>query len=149
LASSPLVGLFGLGIVAGAMITVQSVLNASLGGRAGLLGSVLLLTLVSIALLIALILVFPSTANFRSLPGPSEWYLYLGGALGILILAAPIFLVPRLGAALTLTAIVLGQLVLAVVIDHFGLLAAPKIEASLLRVGGVALIALGAFLVSR
>jgi transporter family-2 protein len=140
LASSPLVGLFGLGIVAGAMITVQSVLNASLGGRAGLLGSVLLLTLVSIALLIALILVFPSTANFRSLPGPSEWYLYL---------AAPIFLVPRLGAALTLTAIVLGQLVLAVVIDHFGLLAAPKIEASLLRVGGVALIALGAFLVSR
>lgn len=147
--SHSLMGLFGLGIIAGAMIAVQSVLNASLGERAGLLGSVLLLTLASIALVIALILVFPSTATFRSLPGLSEWYLYLGGLLGIVILAAPIFLVPRLGAALTLTAIVLGQLALAVIVDHFGLLVAPKIEASLFRVGGLALIALGAFLVSR
>jgi transporter family-2 protein len=128
-----MIGLFSLGIVAGAMITVQSVLNASLGGRAGLLGSVLLLTLVSIAFLIVLVLLFPSTANFRSLPGLNEWYLYLGGVLGILILAAPILLIPRLGAALSLTAVVLGQLTLAVVIDHFGLLAAPKVEAGLLR----------------
>lgn len=149
MASSTLIGLFGLGIVAGAMITVQSVLNASLGIRAGLLGSVLLLTFVSIAFLILLVVVFPSTANFRSLPGLSEWYLYLGGVLGIVILAAPIFLIPRLGVALTLTAIVLGQLTVAVIVDHFGLLAAPKIEAGLLRIGGVALIALGAFLVSR
>jgi len=144
-----LIGLFGLGIVAGAMITVQSVLNASLGGRAGLLGSVLLLTLVSIAFLIVLVLLFPSTANFGSLPGLNEWYLYLGGVLGIIILAAPIFLIPRLGAALTLTAVVLGQLTLAVIIDHFGLLAAPKVEAGLLRIAGVALVALGAFFISR
>ena len=147
--SPTMVGLIGLGILAGAMITVQSVLNSVLGSRAGLLGAVLILTLVSIALLLVLVLVIPGTANFRALPTVSEWYLYGGGVLGIIILAAPIFLIPRIGAALTLTAIVVGQLTLAVVVDHFGLFAVPKVEATFVRLAGVALVALGAFLVSR
>ncbi len=92
---------------------------------------------------------FPSTASFRGLPGLSESYLYVGGLLGVIILAAPIFLIPKIGAAVTLTAIVVGQLSFAVVVDHFGLLVAPKVEASLLRIAGVGLVALGAFLVSR
>ncbi len=41
---------FLIGTGAGALITMQSVLNAALGKRTGSLGSVLLLTLVSIAL---------------------------------------------------------------------------------------------------
>lgn len=149
MASSTVIGLFGLGVLAGVMITVQSVLNSSLGTYAGVLGAVLVLTFVSIAVLVVLILLIPSTANFRGLPGLSEWYLYVGGVLGVIILAAPIFLIPRIGAAVTLTAIVVGQLTFAVAVDHFGLLAAPKVEASLLRIAGVALVAVGAFLVSR
>ena len=149
MASSATLGLFGLGVLAGALITVQSVLNSSLGTRAGVMGSVLVLTLVSIAVLIVLILVFPNTANFGALPGLSQWYLYLGGVLGIIILASPIFLIPKIGAAGTLTAIVVGQLTIAVVVDHFGILAVPRVEASLLRVAGIALVALGAYLVAR
>ena len=90
--SSSALGLLGLGVLAGALITVQTVLNASLGARAGVLGSVLALTIVSFAVLIVLILVFPKSANFRELPGPSQWYLYLGGALGVIILVSSIFL---------------------------------------------------------
>ena len=149
MASSTTLGLFGLGILAGALITVQSVLNSTLGTRAGVLGSVLVLTLVSIAVLIVLILVFPNTANFGALPGLSQWYLYLGGVLGIIILASPIFLIPKIGAAGTLTAIVVGQLTIAVVVDHFGILSVPRVEASILRVAGIALVALGAYLVTR
>ena len=149
MASPTMIGLIGLGILAGAMITVQSVLNSVLGSRTGLLGAVLILTLVSIALLLVLVLLIPGTANFRALPTVSEWYLYGGGVLGIIILAAPIFLIPRIGAALTLTAIVVGQLTLAVAVDHFGLFAVPKTEATLVRLAGVVLVALGAFLVSR
>jgi len=141
--------LFGLGFLAGGMIAVQSVLNATLGQRTGHFGSVLLLTFVSIAVLVVLILFFPSTARFQSLPRSSEWYLYAGGALGVGILAAPIFLIPRIGATSTLVAIVMGQLILALAIDHFGLFASPKIEATLVRILGVALVALGAYLVGR
>jgi bacterial/archaeal transporter family-2 protein len=136
-----------LGVTAGAMITLQSVVNAGLGRRAGNLGSVLLVTLVSIAVIVILIGVFPAQANLKALPGPSEWYLYLGGALGIAIVAAPILLVPRIGATATLTSLVVGQLVLAVAVDHFGLFGTPKVEATLPRLIGVVLLLAGAALV--
>mgnify|MGYP001816815409 CR=1 FL=1 len=42
-----------------------------------------------------------------------------------------------------------GQLTLAVMVDHFGLFAVPKMEATLVRLAGVALVAVGAFMVSR
>lgn len=141
--------LFLIGITAGSMITVQSVLNSALGRKTGNLGSVLVLTIVSIAVLLLLIILFPNTANFRGIPGLSEWYLYLGGVLGIVILAAPIFLIPRIGATSTLTALVLGQLILALIIDHFGLFSFPKIEINLVRIAGLILLVVGAFLIRQ
>jgi transporter family-2 protein len=136
-------------MVTGGLIAIQSVLNSSLGQRIGNLGSVLVLTFVSAIVLIVLIFFFPSTSNFRNLPGISEWYLYIGGVLGVAILAAPIYLVPRIGTTSTLIAIVLGQSMIALAIDHFGLFASPKIEMNLARGIGVLLVAVGAYLVGR
>lgn len=141
--------LFTMGAMAGSMITLQSVLNAALGKKTGNFGSVLILTLVSIALLILLILLFPETATLSNMPGLAEWYLYVGGVLGVAILAAPIFLIPRLGATSTLTALVVGQLLLALIIDHFGLFSFPKIEISLMRIVGLVLLIAGAFLIKQ
>lgn len=141
--------MLAIGVTAGGMIAIQSVLNASLGERLGNFGSVLVLTLVSALLLAAVVLIFPRTARWDSLPALDEWYLYAGGVLGVAILAAPIFLVPRTGVALTLVAIVVGQLLAAVVIDHFGLFASPRIPVSLPRLLGIGLISLGALLTVR
>ncbi|MEE9119261.1 MAG: DMT family transporter [Calditrichia bacterium] len=141
--------LSGLGIVTGGLIAFQSVLNAGLGQRIGNLGSVLVLTFISAIVLIVLIFFLPSTSNFRNLPDISEWYLYFGGFLGVAILAAPIYLVPRIGTTSTLIAIVLGQSLIALAIDHFGLFASPKIEINLARGAGVLLVAIGAYLVGR
>jgi transporter family-2 protein len=141
--------LTGLGIIAGGLIAIQSVLNASLGQRIGNLGSVLVLTLISAVTLVILIIIFPASSNLSSLPSLSEWYLYIGGVLGVAILAAPIFLVPRIGTTSTLIAIVLGQLTIALAIDQFGLFASPKIGISSVRILGILLVALGAYLVGR
>jgi bacterial/archaeal transporter family-2 protein len=140
---------FGLAILAGAMIAIQSVLNAALGEKTGHLGSVLILTLVSVSVLLILIRLFPSTADLRQLPGLSQWYLYLGGILGIAILAAPIFLIPRIGATATLSGLVVGQLLLAVLIDHFGAFNVQRVEIDLTRLFGVVLLALGAYLITK
>jgi transporter family-2 protein len=67
----------------------------------------------------------------------------------VAILAIPIYLIPRIGTTSTLIAIVLGQSLIALVIDHFGLLASPKIEINLARGVGVFLVAVGAYLVGR
>ena len=149
MSSLRLILLSGLGIVAGGLIAIQSVLNSSLGQRLGNLGSVLILTFISAIVLLVLILTFPSSTNFRNLPGISEWYLYLGGILGVAILAIPIYLVPRIGTTSALIAIVLGQSLFALIIDHFGLFASPKIEINLARGVGVLLVSVGAYLVGR
>ena len=141
--------LWGIGVVAGGLVAIQSVLNANLGQRAGNLGAVLLLTFVSTASLILLIVCFPSTASFKNLPGLSEWYLYLGGLLGIAILAAPILLVPRIGTTSTVISIILGQCILALLIDQFGMLSSPRVEISTARIMGVLLVGIGAYLVGR
>lgn len=142
-------GFFAGGVAAGALITVQSVLNAVLGKRAGNLGSVLVLTVVSIAVLVPLVLLFPATANFQRLPGISEWYLYAGGVLGIVILAAPIVLVPRIGATATVTGLVVGQLVLAIAVDRIGLFGFPRVDITAAKFAGLVLLIAGTILIVR
>jgi transporter family-2 protein len=141
--------LFAMGIAAGALVAVQSIVNAALGKRAGDLGSLLVVASVSVVAVLPALLLFPGAANFRDLPGPSQWYLYLGGVSGLLIVAAPIFLVPRIGATAMLTALVVGQLGLAVIIDHFGLLGVPRSELTATRILGVAILALGTLLIVK
>jgi hypothetical protein len=63
----------GLGVIAGGMIALQSVLSSSLGLRVGNIGSGLVLTLVSVGTLLIMIAVFPSMADFSNLPGRAEW----------------------------------------------------------------------------
>ncbi|HXD10859.1 MAG TPA: DMT family transporter [Anaerolineales bacterium] len=124
-------------------------MNSALGERTGNLGSVLILTGVSLVVLLILVAAFPGMADLRHLPGLSQWYLYVGGILGIAILAVPIFLIPRLGATATLTGLVIGQLLLAVLIDHFGIFNVPRVEIGLTRIFGILLLALGAYLVVK
>jgi transporter family-2 protein len=145
---SPLV-LFVLAVLAGSMIAIQSVLNSALGEKTGHLGSVLILTFVSVFALVVLIRLFPGTADLRQLPGLSQWYLYAGGILGIVILAAPIFLIPRIGTTATVTGLVIGQLLLAILIDHFGVFSVPRVEIGFTRMFGVLLLALGAYLITK
>lgn len=141
--------LFAVGVIAGAFVTLASILNASLGKRAGDLGSAFIVALVSIAVALPFVLFVPGAARLSQLPGVAEWYLYLGGALGLAIVLAPILLVPRIGVTATLTAVVVGQLLLAVILDHFGVLGLPKTEITPLKLLGLALLIAGTFLVVR
>jgi bacterial/archaeal transporter family-2 protein len=138
-----------VGVIAGCCIAVQSVLNATLSTRIGSLGSLLVITLITLTVLILLILAAPETARLNALPPIREAHLYFGGVLGVLILASIIVLVPRIGTTSTLVAIVLGQLAMAVWIDHFGLLASPRVVAGLPRLVGLGLVLLGTLLVTR
>jgi transporter family-2 protein len=137
------------GLLAGAFIAIQSILNAGLGRKVGSLGSVFLLTVVSALVVLVLIFIFPGTATLKESPGFKDWYLYMGGILGIAILAASIVLVPRIGASATLTTLVVGQLVTALFLDHIGWLGTPRVEISLSRIVGIVLLVIGAYFIVR
>ena len=144
-----LAALLAIGILAGACISIQGVLNSDLGKRIGNFGSVLALSIVTALVIIVVILIFPATANLKDLPGLKNSYLYLGGILGIAIISAPIFLIPKIGATSTLSAMVIGQLFLAVLIDQFGILGAQKIPIDLTKIAGVVLLIFATFLITK
>jgi len=144
-----LVLLLMIGVAAGSLVTVQNILNATLGRYVGTLGAVLVVAAIGLLIIVAAVLVVPHAATLGAMPGPGQWYLYLGGLFGILIVVVPVFLVPRIGATATITAIVVGQLSMALVADQVGLFGTPRFEITATRLAGVVLLAAGAFLVVR
>ncbi len=88
---------------------------------------------------------WPTLSVARSAP----WWTWLaGGVLGTAYLTGNILLAPRLGAAALVGLVVTGQLLFAVLADHFGWLGFEQHHASMWRcagcvlmMGGIALIA--------
>ena len=74
---------------------------------------------------------------------------WIGGLLGAFFVAAAVTLVPRLGVAMTFSLIIAGQMLVTLVIDHFGLLGVPETKVSLARVAGILLITAGVVLIRR
>ena len=136
------------GVLAGSFIALQSTLNSSLGKKTGYFGSVLLLTIISIITLIIIISISPKTATLKNAPGLSQWYLYLGGILGVLILAIPIFILPKIGVSATLSSMIFGQIILALILDHFGFMGNPTIAIDLKKILGAFLLLISIFLIS-
>lgn len=87
----------------------------------------------------------PDMAATRALP----WYAWIGGLYGACFVVAAAWGVPRLGVALTITLMVAGQLLISLVLDHFGALGVPKQPLNLGRLAGVALVIGGVLMVRR
>lgn len=138
----------GIGFLAGMMMTVQGIINTLLAERVGTYGSIFVLTIVNLLLIGLVVLFFPGTLCCQNLPAWNRWYLYLGGVLGVFILAAIIVLLPRFGASLGFLYIIMGQLISGIIIEHFGLLGMPKAPLSGTKLLGIVLFVLGAYLVS-
>lgn len=74
---------------------------------------------------------------------------WIGGLLGAFFVASAVTLVPRLGVAMTFSLIIAGQMLVTLVIDHFGLLGVPVKEVSLPRVAGILLITAGVIVIRK
>ena len=77
------------------------------------------------------------------------WYAWLGGLYGAFFVAIAAFGAPKIGVGPLLTAAIGGQLIGAVLLDHFGLLGLARQPMSLEKLGGVLLVLIGAWLVRR
>ena len=85
---------------------------------------------------------------------PSEWtslptYTLLAGVLGLVVIAAMSILIPRLGVASTLIIIVLGQVLVGAVLDHYGWIGAPVQAFNPAKVAGLGIAFLGVWLTVR
>lgn len=78
-----------------------------------------------------------------------SWWKWTGGLLGAIYVTTVIITVPRIGAGNLLSLSVAGQLLAAVILDHYGLLGFKEHGLTLWRLMGVLLIVLGVVLVVK
>ena len=135
--------------LAGAVLPLQAGINNRLAKG---LSSPVYATLVSFAVGTATLLVYAlvsgqtyTTRTLKSLPA----YSWTGGVLGCFYLATVILAFPRLGAALTFSLIVAGQLLISLLLDHYGILVAQPHGVNVYRLLGVLLIVAGVVLIRK
>ena len=80
---------------------------------------------------------------FHRLP----WWAWLGGVCGLWGLTVNIIIFPKLGAMQTALMPMLGQIIMGIIIDSFGLLRSPQFQFTFLRFISVCVILLGIFMV--
>ncbi len=135
-------------LVAGVGIPIQAALNGSLGSR---LGSPLLAAMIatalafSIATAAVLVSGVPQAVRFTAVP----YFWYLGGAFMALYIISITFIGPRFGVGNAVFFVLLGQIISAAAIDHFGLFGAARSPVTAMRLAGIALMALGVFLARK
>ena len=136
-------------VLAGGATALQAPTNAKMMGA---VGSPVNAAFVSFAVgtaalgILAVILqARPDMVAARNLP----WYAWVGGLYGAVFVVAAAWGVPRLGVALTITLMVAGQLLIGLILDHFGAFGAPAHPLNLGRLAGVALVIAGVVMVRR
>ena len=132
----------------GTGIALQAAVNTSLARRIGTLEATLVSVTVTWLILATLLLVGlrrGSLGQVLSVPP----YLLIGGFLGAAILIAAVTFAPRLGTGGLIAAFVVGQLIGALLLDHFGAVGLRHIPITPVRLAGAALLLVGMRLVIR
>ena len=124
-----------LAIISGAAMSIQGVLNTRLNEKIGLWEATTIVQ--GSAFVLSLIIMF-----FIGLVSVNKIYL-LGGILGVIITFTVIKTVAGLGPTYGIATILVAQLVVAALIDAFGLFETPKITFSLNEFIGVAVMIAG------
>ena len=138
-------------MIAGAALSVQVIVNSQARIRLAFehplqatllnfVGGSLVLGIVCLACRFA----WPTPDRIVAAP----WWVWCGGLFGIVYITVSVLLSPRLGVALFFTLVVAGQMLSAIVLDHFGFFGADVKPVNLGRIAGVLLVLAGVCVVS-
>lgn len=136
-----------VGLIGGVAVGFQAPLASLISQRIGVMESVFIVHVGgAVAAGIPLLLARGGNLGaWRSLP----WYAWGAGFCGLVVLSAISYTIPRLGVATTIVLIVVGQLTIGTLLDHFGLLGALVRPFDVSRLAGVAVLLLGTWLMVR
>ena len=131
----------GMMIAAGLLFGLQSPINAQLSRSVGVLeGS--FLSFLGGTLVLGIAMLFFGKGHVGGVFGVPAWQL-VGGLLGATVVFNTILCVPHIGVLPTLMAMILGNLIMGCIIDHFGGFGIPVTLFTWRRFLGVLLVLLG------
>jgi transporter family-2 protein len=134
----------------GLAITVQAGINANL--RQAMSSPILAAAISFGSGFVALVLLFmASGSSAPSLDAIKQvsWWKWMGGVMGAVYMITVIVSVPKIGTANLVSLSVAGQLIAAILLDHYGLLGFALHPANSWRLLGVMLIISGVLLVVK
>lgn len=111
---------FLFSIIAGMAMSVQGVMNTRLGEHVGTMEANAIVQCTA-AVLSLLVLLFYRTGDFSALAETPKLY-WFGGVLGLVITVTVMLGIGRLSPTLSISAILISQLLVAALIDAFGLM---------------------------
>ena len=131
-------------IVAGMAMSVQGVMNTRLGEGIGNMEANAFVQGTAFALAL-IVLLFWRQGSFSALGGVNKLY-WLGGVLGLVITLTVMLGIKSLGTTVAVSIILISQLLVAAIIDAFGLMGSEKVAFEWTKYAGLALMTGGVLL---
>ena len=132
--------LLGLPCLAGLLMAVQGSINGQVSKYIGALEGNFLMHLIGLAAIFVLLFVVRigdgDWSRLREIP----WYGYCSGLINVVIIYGVMVSIARLGAAPATTAIIVGQVTTAALLDWLGLFGLEKTQFSIWQGAGIVLL---------
>lgn len=134
-----------IALVAGVALATQSAINTQLAKAMS--GEAVIATFISFAVgtIVLFFIAWVKTdlwGNLSTVPS-QPWWKLIGGILGAVVVFTTVLLAPKLGITAMLFFIIVGQLITAATIDHFGLIGMPIREVNITKFIGLIIVAFG------
>lgn len=137
-----------IAVLMGCGMPLQAGINASMARFLGhpLLGAVTNTAVATLALA-ALLVVLPVTMPRLRLLADAPWWSWTGGLFGATFVVGALFLAPRMGASVYVSATIVGTMTASLLLDHFGLLAFEPAPMNLWKLAGAAMVVGGMMMI--
>ena len=132
-------------LAAGVALATQSAVNTQLAKAMS--GEAVIATFISFAVgtIVLFFIAWVKTdlwGNLSAIPS-QPWWKLIGGVLGAVVVFTTVLLAPKLGITAMLFFIIVGQLITATTIDHFGLIGMQIREVNITKFIGLIIVAFG------
>ena len=134
-----------IALAAGVALATQSAINTQLAKAMS--GEAVIATFISFAVgtIVLFFIAWVKTdlwGNLSTVPS-QPWWKLIGGVLGAIVVFTTVLLAPKLGITAMLFFIIVGQLITAATIDHFGLIGMQIREVNITKFIGLIIVAFG------
>ncbi len=128
--------------VSGALMTIQGSFNAALLRKMGVANMAAFVSATGFLVAAVVFLAWGRWSKLTQVTA-TPWYAWLGGAIGVAIIAGVALAIRQVSTALAISSIITAQLATALVVDHFGLFGSERVGLNWLRLVGFVLMVIG------
>ncbi len=131
-----------MGVAMSLYLPMNSSVSRYLGSSIAASVTFFAVALLTAALILLMSGEFKAIARIAHVPK----YLYLAGFISAFMIIGTTFLIPKIGARTFFILLVAGQILMAIIVSHFGVLESPRDSITLKKILAAGLVVAGAFL---